>query len=212
MENLIQPRQKYLFNALGRSPNVDSLDLEKADITRRSTGHIEANRFQQTNNPNIYTAGDCAGPHEIVHIAILQGECAAKHAFGQLTAPLDYDSVLKVIFTDPQVASVGRSEKELKATNTPYIKAEYPFNDHGKSILMEATYGYVKILADPKMGGILGAECVGKDASELIHALSVAISLGATAHDLIKAHWYHPTLSEIWTYPLEDIADAIDSA
>lgn len=204
-------KAKYLFNALGRVPNVDSLNLEKANVTHRPKGHIEANRFQQTSNPNIYTAGDCAGPHEIVHIAIMQGECAARHAFDQPTAPLDYDLILKVIFTDPQVASVGFSEKELLAKNTPYIKAEYPFNDHGKSILMEATYGYVKIFADPKLGSVLGAECVGKDASELIHPLSVAITLGASVQDLVKAHWYHPTLSEIWTYPLEDITDEINA-
>ena len=202
-------KAKYLFNALGRVPNVESLDLDKANVTCRATGHIEANRFQQTSNPNIYTAGDCAGPHEIVHIAIMQGECAARHAFDQPTTPLDYDSVLKVIFTDPQVASVGFSEKDLLDKNTPYLKAEYPFSDHGKSILMEATYGYVKVFADPKLGSILGAECVGKDASELIHPLSIALALGASVQDLLKAHWYHPTLSEIWTYPLEDIADEI---
>ena len=204
-------KAKYLFNALGRVPNVDSLNFEKANVTHRPKGHIEANRLQQTSNPNIYTAGDCAGPHEIVHIAIMQGECAARQAFDQPTARLDYDLILKVIFTDPQVASVGFSEKELLAKNTPYIKAEYPFNDHGKSILMEATYGYVKIFADPKLGSVLGAECVGKDASELIHPLSVAISLGASVQDLVKAHWYYPTLSEIWTYPLEEIADEINA-
>jgi pyruvate/2-oxoglutarate dehydrogenase complex dihydrolipoamide dehydrogenase (E3) component len=208
-ERPCKAKAKYVFNALGRVPNVDALQLDKANVTRRPLGHIECDRFQQTSNPNIYAAGDCAGPHEIVHIAILQGECAARHAFGQPVVPLDYDGVLKVIFTDPQVASVGRSERDLIADNIPYLKEEYPFSDHGKSILMEATYGYVKILADPTLGSILGAECVGKDASELIHPLSVAMALGATAHDLIKAHWYHPTLSEIWCYPLEAIVDVV---
>jgi len=85
--------------------------------------------------------------------------------------------------------------------------AEYPFDDHGKSILMEAKYGYVKVIADKKTGVVLGAECVSKDAGELIHAMAVAVTLGATAADLLKVHWYHPTLAEIWSYPLEDIVD-----
>tara|TARA_B100000965_G_scaffold354662_1_gene331454 strand:- start:585 stop:1979 length:1395 start_codon:yes stop_codon:yes gene_type:complete len=202
---------KYLVNALGRKPATTTLDLEAAGIQTKPSGHIEANRFQQTTNPNIYAAGDCTGPHEIVHIAILQGECAAKHAGGHKPPPMDYDHVLKVIFTDPQVAQVGLSEKEIQKRNIPYVSAEYPFNDHGKSILMEAHYGYVKIFANKDMGCILGAECVGRDASELIHPLSVAVALEASASDMLKAHWYHPTLSEIWTYPLEEIAEAVTS-
>ena len=82
------------------------------------------------------------------------------------------------------------------------MSASYPFDDHGKSILMDAKYGYVAIHADKKSGVILGAECVGKDAGELIHSLSVGVGLSATVHDLLRADWYHPTLSEIWTYPL----------
>ena len=73
---------------------------------------------------------------------------------------------------------------------------------------MEAKYGYVKIYAG-RDGTVLGAECVGKDAGELIHALAVAVTLKAKVHDLLKVHWYHPTLSEIWTYPLEDIQEAL---
>ena len=85
----------------------------------------------------------------------------------------------------------------------------YPFNDHGKSILMEANYGFVKVWAEPKLGRVLGAEIVGKDAGELIHCLTGPIALGATVHDLLRAPWYHPTLAEIITYPLEEIADQI---
>jgi len=89
------------------------------------------------------------------------------------------------------------------------FSASYPFDDHGKSILMEAKYGYVSVHADRKTGRIFGAECVSKDAGELIHSLSVAVALKATPADLLKADWYHPTLSEIWTYPLEDLAEEL---
>jgi len=74
---------------------------------------------------------------------------------------------------------------------------------------MEAKFGYVKVIAHKETGVVLGAECVSKDAGELIHAMSVAVGLKAKVQDLIKVHWYHPTLSEIWTYPLEDLAEEI---
>ena len=159
--------------------------------------------------PSIYAAGDCAGPHEIVHIAVKQGETAALHALGFAVPPVEYDNLLSVVFTDPQIAKVGLSTEELKNRDINFISASYPFDDHGKSILMEAKKGYVAVHAEKSSGIILGAECAGKDAGELIHSLSVAVSLQATVHQLLKVDWYHPTLSEIWTYPLEDIAEEI---
>ena len=165
--------------------------------------------MQQTSNPRIYACGDVTGPHEIVHIAIMQGELAARHATGRAAAPVNYDNLLSVVFTDPQVGSVGLSEAQLKARGVDYLSADYPFDDHGKSILMEAKAGYVKVFAERATGVILGAECVSKDGGELIHAMAVAVTLKATVKDLLKVHWYHPTLSEIWSYPLEAIADEL---
>ena len=156
---------------------------------------------------NIYAAGDCTGPHEIVHIAIKQGETAVRHAFDQQVDPIHYDHLLGVVFTDPQVARVGLSPEQIRKKGIEPISASFPFEDHGKSILMGAKYGFVAVHADRASGVILGAECVSKDAGELIHALSIAVTLRATAQDLLKADWYHPTLSEIWTYPLEEIVE-----
>ena len=203
---------KFLFHALGRSPAVDNLNLEGIGVELAKSGHIETNRFQQTSVPHIYAAGDCAGPHEIVHVAIRQGETAAMHALGQKPEPLCYDHLLGVVFTDPQVATVGLLPEELDKRGIEYVSADYPFDDHGKSILMEAKHGYVAVHADKTTGVVLGAECVGKDAGELIHTLSIAVSLKATVHQLAKADWYHPTLSEIWTYPIEDLAELISSS
>lgn len=198
----------YLLNAMGRRPATANLNLEAAGIETRRSGHIACNNMQQTSNPKVYASGDVAGPHEIVHIAIMQGETAAKHATGRAAEAVDYDSLCGVVFTDPQVAIVGLTEPELKERGIEYLTADYPFDDHGKSILMEAKYGYVKVLAD-KSGTVLGAECVSKDAGELIHALAVAVTLKVNVRDLLKVHWYHPTLAEIWSYPLEDIADEL---
>jgi len=198
-----------IVNALGRTPATDSLNLSAPGVELRRSGHIVADEYQQTSHPDIFAAGDCAGPHEVVHVAIIQGECAVKKAFGQDPDPMDYDPLLTVVFTDPQAAVVGLSETELTQRGIPFLTESYPFDDHGKSILMEAKFGYVKVIAHKETGVVLGAECVGKDAGELIHSMSVPVGLKAKVQDLIKVHWYHPTLSEIWTYPLEDLAEEI---
>ena len=202
-------KTKFLFHALGRTPATDRLNLDNIGVKITKSGHIQTNAFQQTSIPHIYAAGDCAGPHEIVHIAIRQGETAALHAMGKPVQPISYDHLLGVVFTDPQIASVGLLPKQLDERGIEYLSADYPFDDHGKSILMEAKHGYVAVHAAKTTGVVLGAECVGKDAGELIHTLSVAVSMRATVHQLAKADWYHPTLSEIWTYPIEDLAEEI---
>lgn len=196
----------HLFNALGRKPNCRHLGLAAAGVATHSSGHIRVNEMQQTTNPRIYAGGDVANLHEIVHLAVMQGEVAAKHACGKNPGPVNYDTVTGVIFTDPQIATAGISLSEARERGVDLVIAEYPFDDHGKAILMEAKYGYVKAWADRTSGKLIGAECVGKDAGELIHAMAVGISLGARPADLLKVHWYHPTLSEIWSYPLEELA------
>ncbi len=203
-------RAAHLFNALGREPATASLNLAAAGVDVRPSGQIVTNRWQQTSTPHIYAAGDCSGPAEIVHVAIQQGELAARHAAGvKKLKPVDYSLLLNVVFTDPQLATIGKLQRELEQANVPHLVASYPFNDHGKSILMEANYGYVKVIAEPLRGRILGAEIVGKDAGELIHCFSGPLALRATVFDLLRAPWYHPTLAEIITYPLEEISEII---
>ncbi len=203
----ITQRAAYCLNALGREPVTSALGLAAARVKTRANGQIIINRWQQTSAPHIYAAGDCSGPVEIVHIAIAQGELAARHA-GKVKAikPVDLSLLLSVVFTDPQLATIGVLERDLQRRGVKYLSASYPFNDHGKSILMEANYGYVKVLAEPKRGRILGAEIVGKDAGELIHCFSTPLAMRATVHDMLRAPWYHPTLAEIITYPLEELA------
>jgi pyruvate/2-oxoglutarate dehydrogenase complex dihydrolipoamide dehydrogenase (E3) component len=204
---LVTRRAAHLFNALGREPNTAALGLGHAGVKTRDNGQIIINRWGQTSAPHIYAAGDCSGPHEIVHIAIAQGELAARHAAKvKKLKPVDWSLLLNVVFTDPQLATIGRLERDLDEAGVKYVAASYPFNDHGKSILMEANYGYVKVIAEPKRGRILGAEIIGKDAGELIHAFSAALAMRATVRDMLRAPWYHPTLAEIITYPLEEIA------
>jgi pyruvate/2-oxoglutarate dehydrogenase complex dihydrolipoamide dehydrogenase (E3) component len=164
----------------------------------------------QTTVPHVYAAGDCAGLHEIVHIAVQQAEIAAHNIAhpGQMKQ-MDYRLLTEVIFTEPQIATVGLTEKRAHVRNIPYLVASYPFNDHGKSLIMEARDGFVKLLADPMTGEIIGGCCVGPLGGELIHEIIAAMHSRMTVHQLAAMPHYHPTLAEIWTYPAEELASKI---
>jgi pyruvate/2-oxoglutarate dehydrogenase complex dihydrolipoamide dehydrogenase (E3) component len=200
--------EEILF-ALGRSPNTAELGLENAGVKMES-GRIVTDTRMQTSARHIYAAGDCTGPHEIVHIAIQQAEIAA-HNLANPRRPrvADYRLLTSVVFTDPQVATVGLTEKQAAARKIPFLVASYPFNDHGKSLIMEALDGFVKLLANPKTGEIIGGCCVGPVGGELIHEINVAMAKRMTVREFAATPHYHPTLAEIWTYPAEELAEKI---
>ena len=193
--------------ALGRAPATAWLDLEKAGV-ETDFGRIVTNAEMQSSAPHIYAAGDCTGPHQIVHIAVEQGEIAA-HNIAHPATPrrMDHRLLASVVFSDPQAAMVGLSEKEARARNIPYRTASHPFADHGKSLLMEAKDGFVKLLADPVSNEILGGCCVGPLGGELIHEIIAAMHNRMTARQLALMPHYHPTLAEIWTYPAAELAE-----
>jgi pyruvate/2-oxoglutarate dehydrogenase complex dihydrolipoamide dehydrogenase (E3) component len=198
-----------IFFALGRIPNTSSLGLEKFGV-QIEYHRIHTNHHMQSNVPHIYAAGDCTGLHEIVHIAIQQAEIAAYNiAHPSRMKRMDYRLLTEVIFTEPQVAAVGLTEKKAHVKNIPYSVASYPFNDHGKSLIMEARDGFVKLLADPMTGEILGGCCIGPVGGELIHEIITAMHKRMTVHELAAMPHYHPTLAEIWTYPAEELAEKI---
>jgi len=202
-------RAEAVFHGLGRSPNTAPLALENAGV-ETDKGRILCNAQMRSSTPHIFAGGDCAGPHEIVHIAIQQGETAAHNMLHPADPRSMEDRLLiSVVFTDPQVATVGLTEKAAEARGIPYQAASYPFNDHGKSIIMEATHGFVKLLCDPESGEILGGACAGPMGGELIHEIVIAMAKRMTVTELAAVPHYHPTLAEIWTYPAEDLADEI---
>lgn len=204
---------KELFNGLGRRPATASLGLEAAGVKTHGAT-ISAGRNQQTSTPHIFAAGDCCGPFEVVHIAISQGEIAARNAARLLRGRdpdelSDYRLGLYAIFTEPQVAVVGLTEISAQSEGIAYLSANYPFNDHGKSIVSGHTEGFVKLLADPNSGEILGAAVVGPSASDLIHEVVVAMAFHSTVEQFAVIPHYHPTLSEIWTYPAGELSEKI---
>jgi pyruvate/2-oxoglutarate dehydrogenase complex dihydrolipoamide dehydrogenase (E3) component len=195
--------------ALGRRPAVDGLNCAAAGVDLER-GAVKVNAFLQTSHPRIYAAGDVTGLFEVVHIAIQQAEIAAKNA--ALPRPRhrwDARLACTVVFTDPNVAVVGATERQLQAAGRPYLAASYPFHDHGKSMIHGARHGFVKLIGAPRTGEILGATLVGLHAGELIHELIAVMHWRGTAADLAALPHYHPTLAEIITYPAEDLAEQV---
>ena len=202
-----------ILNALGRRPNLTGLGLEKAGVALEGPA-ICTDLEQRTTAKHLFAAGDCCGPYEVVHIAITQGETAAKNAAvllkGGKPVVIDYRLKLFAAFTEPQMASCGMTEQEARELGLQVIAASYPFADHGKSIVKGETDGFVKLIADASDGRILGGAVVGPEGSELIHEIVVAMAFNATAGQLAMVPHYHPTLSEIWTYPAEDLDEMVN--
>ncbi|HEY3675812.1 MAG TPA: dihydrolipoyl dehydrogenase [Candidatus Tumulicola sp.] len=199
-----------IFYALGRRPAVEGLGLERAGVEYDLKSGIAVDEHLQTSNPNIYAVGDVTGRYMLVHVAIYQGEIAARHACLRNDEKADYSLVsAHTVFTDPQVAVAGATEKELRTKNVPYVSGRYDFAEHGKAQCLGKTKGFVKMLADPVSGKMLGAAVIGPQGSELIHETIVAMEFGATVMQFMRIPHLHPTLAEIWTYPAEICASQI---
>lgn len=200
------------MNAMGRVPELESLDLSAAGV-RWEPGCLPVGRGQRTSRSHIFAAGDTSGPFEIVHLAIEQGEMAARNAIRHLRGEdepfeeMDYRLKVFACFTEPQVALAGAHEAELHDARRNFLTATYPFADHGKALVHGETEGFVKLLADAATGEILGGAVVGPQGSELIHEIVVAMRFRCTVHQFARIPHYHPTLAEIWTYPAEELAE-----
>ena len=202
---------EQILQALGREPDLEGLNLSTAGV-KTEKGKVVTQLTQQTSVPHIFAAGDVCGPYEVVHLAIQQGEVAAKNAAAfaagkELKERMDYRLKLEVIFTSPEAAGVGYSEKECREKGWDIVTASYPFADHGKSMVMGEVNGFVKLIAFKERGEIVGAQVVGPHASDLIHEPLAIMRYRGTAAEMAAMPHYHPTLSEIWTYPAEEIAD-----
>jgi pyruvate/2-oxoglutarate dehydrogenase complex dihydrolipoamide dehydrogenase (E3) component len=201
--------------AMGRDPALQGLGLDKIGIEVSKMGCLDLADTMATSVPHIFAAGDATGRHEVVHIAIQQGEWAARNAVpvargsAEPLEEADYRLKALVTFTEPEIASVGLTEMEAKAEGVDYISAKYPFNDHGKAQIMGAEFGFVKLIAEKTRGEIIGAEIIGPRAADLIHEQIAVMCYHGTAAELAAMPHYHPTLAEIITYPAEEIAEKL---
>jgi pyruvate/2-oxoglutarate dehydrogenase complex dihydrolipoamide dehydrogenase (E3) component len=206
---LVQVAAEEIFYALGRVPNTEKLHLEAARVSFEH-GRIITNPEMRTSVPHIYAAGDCCGLHEIVHLAVQQGEIAAHNiAFPGKARRMDGRLLTTVVFSEPQIASVGLTERLARDLCVDYLAATYAFEEHGKALIMEARDGFVKLLSDPSTGEIIGGAVVGPLGGELIHQIVAAMAKRTTVHELAAMPHYHPTLAEIWSYPAEELADRV---
>jgi pyruvate/2-oxoglutarate dehydrogenase complex dihydrolipoamide dehydrogenase (E3) component len=205
-----QISSEEIFYALGRRPAINCLNLDAASVEISENSAVSVNDRMQTSQPHIYAAGDVTGQFDVVHIAIEQAILAARNAARQLRneelSAIDYRLRLFAMFSHPQLAFVGLTEKQAKASGRRLRVATYPFDDHGKSMIRGETDGLVKLITDADTGEILGGGVVGPEGAELIHEIVVAMHFRAKASDLAVIPHYHPTLSEIWTYPAEELA------
>jgi pyruvate/2-oxoglutarate dehydrogenase complex dihydrolipoamide dehydrogenase (E3) component len=202
-----------LLYCLGRVPNIGGLGLDKAGVEAHPITGIATDDTMRTTNPNIYAIGDVAAKHMLVHVAIYEGEIAARNAITGAGERAVYDIVkTHTVFSDPQVAVVGETERALQAKGVAYVKGTYDFAEHGKAMCLNKTKGFVKMLASAEDGKILGAAILGPHGSDLIHEVIVAMSFGATVKQFMAIPHLHPTLAEIWTYPAEECAEKLAMA
>jgi pyruvate/2-oxoglutarate dehydrogenase complex dihydrolipoamide dehydrogenase (E3) component len=199
-----------ILYALGRRPNIDGLGLREAGVAV-DEGRIKINGAMQTSQPHIFAVGDVNDLNPIVHLAIQQGEIAGYNAThpNKPFKTLDHRLDTEIVFTEPQVAVVGLSERACLAQGVPYVSSSYPFADHGKSLCRGDLHGFVKLLAAPDSGRVLGAQIVGPEAGELIHELIAVMHFHGTVMDLLRMPHYHPTLAEIVTFPAEALAEQV---
>lgn len=185
----------YALNAVGVTGNIEDLGLETIGVTTER-GHIKVDKFMQTNVPGVYAIGDVIGAPWLAHVASGEGVVAAEHIAGHPTQGVDYENVPGCTYCQPQVASVGLTEKKAREQGLDIKIGKYPFKASGKARAIGETDGFVKLIVDSKYGEILGAHIVGVEATEMIAELCLARSAGATAKTVLHTMHAHPTLSE----------------
>jgi len=185
-----------LLGAIGIQANVENLGLETVGI-QLDRGTIVVNKeTMQTNVPNIYAIGDCVGTIALAHVASAEGILAAEHIQGHQVKAVEYGNIPGCTYCQPQVASVGMTEKAAKEAGYSLKIGRFPFSALGKARAIGETDGMVKLIFDEKYGELLGAHIVGHDATEMIAELGLARTLETTVDEVAETVHAHPTLSE----------------
>lgn len=185
-----------LLVSVGRVANIENIGLENTDI-RFDKGVIGVNASMQTGEPHIYAIGDCIGGLQLAHAASHEGIRAVNHLAGETLHPYEAHLVPRCVYTRPEVASVGYTEKEAKALGHETVTGKFPFSAIGKAIVYGMKDGFVKVVADSKSRDILGVQMIGPHVTDLIGEAALAQILDATPWEVGEAVHAHPTLSEI---------------
>ncbi|MEM9294045.1 MAG: dihydrolipoyl dehydrogenase [Acidobacteriota bacterium] len=191
--------------AVGRRPNTDGLGLENVGLETNRRGQIPVGEGFRTAVEGIYAIGDVIDGPMLAHKAEEEGVACVEHiVLGH--SHIEYDAIPNVVYTHPEIASVGRSEEQLKEDGVPYRKGVFPFQANGRARAQGDTKGQVKILAHEETDRILGVHILGPQAGDLIAEAAVAISFGASSEDIARSSHAHPTLAEC----LKEAALAVD--
>lgn len=186
----------YILVTVGRRPNTDELGLDAIGVKTDDKGLIEVDDECRTNVEHIYAIGDVVSGPALAHKASYEGKIAAE-VIANLTSKIDYRCLPSVVFSDPEIASVGLSEKEAKEIYREIRVGRFPYAANGRAVALQADSGFVKVVADQKSGVIVGAQVVGHEASNLITELGLAIEMSATLEDIALTIHAHPTLGEM---------------
>jgi dihydrolipoamide dehydrogenase len=188
-------RADVVLLAIGRRPYLAGLGLEAAGVALDERGRVKTDAHFATNVPGIHAIGDAIAGAMLAHKAEDEGYALAEMLVGQ-KPHVNYDAIPGVVYTWPEVASVGATEETLKAAGTAYKVGKFPFTANGRARAMGATDGFVKVLADKTTDKVLGAHIIGPDAGTLIAELAMAIEFGASAEDIARVSHAHPSLNE----------------
>jgi dihydrolipoamide dehydrogenase len=183
--------------AAGRAPNVEDIGLKELGVQMTDRGFIKINEQMETSVKGVYAIGDVAGPPMLAHKGEREGIVFAEYLAGvPHVHNVNYDNIPNATYCHPEVASIGKTERELKAQKLEYKVGKFPFSANGRARTSGEIEGFVKILRDPKYGEILGAHIIGAHATEMIHELAVARENELTVEEVELAIHAHPTLSE----------------
>jgi dihydrolipoamide dehydrogenase len=182
--------------AVGRTPNSSNLGLEELGVETKGRGMIHVNDQFATNIGSIYAIGDVIKGPMLAHKAEEEGVAFAEQLV-QGTGHVNYDTIPSVVFTDPEIASIGKTEQELIDSQQTFRKAGFPYRANGRARATNQTDGFAKLLVDEKEGLIMGAHLIGANAGELINEISLAMNTGQTVEDVARSCHAHPTFSEI---------------
>ncbi len=181
--------------SVGRKPNTNGLNLEKVGVDLDEKNRVKTDKNFRTSQGNIYAIGDVITGPMLAHKAEDEGIAVAENIAGQ-SGHVNYDTIPGVVYTDPEVASIGKNEEQLKDLNIKYKVGKFSFMANSRAKAIDDTEGFVKILADEKTDKVLGAHLIGPHAGELIAEIGVAMEFGASSEDIARTCHAHPTFSE----------------
>ena len=186
-----------LLVAVGRKPNTENIGLENTRV-ELDRGFIKVNPYQQTGEPGVYAIGDVvAGTPQLAHVATMEGMVAVAHAAGKPATPIHRNRIPGCTYTEPGIASVGLTEAQARAQGYQVKIGKFPFAGNSRATILDSHGGFIKVVADEKLGEILGVHIIGPEAFELIAEAVAAMESEATVETIMHTIHPHPTLSEM---------------